>query len=100
MKFYLLGFNRLAYQFSKRGANRYFWLSSVLGDELTVTMGEYCVANAAAEAYSQWMVKKSPSLRIACQRLPLLATDQTASFQGTDNGDAVLMLNYSVTSPN
>jgi NAD(P)-dependent dehydrogenase (short-subunit alcohol dehydrogenase family) len=92
LDFYLLGFHRLIDHFSKRGANRYFWPSTVFLDELPATMGEYCVAKAAAEAYSGWVVKNRPCLRIACPRLPRLATDQTASISGTDYGDTALML--------
>ena len=69
-----------------------FGPSTVFLDELPDTLGEYCVAKAAAEVYSDWVVKNRPRLRIACPRLPRLATDQTASISVTDYGDMELML--------
>lgn len=92
MDFYLLGFHRLVDHFSKRGTNRYFCPSSVALDESPAAMGEYCVAKAAAEAYSDWVVRNRPHIRIAHPRLPRLATDQTASIAAADNGDTKLML--------
>ena len=86
------GFHRLIDHFSKPGANLYFWPSTVFLDKLPATMGEYCVAKTAAEAYSDWVVKNRPRLRIACPRLPRLATDQTASISVTDFGDMELMV--------
>lgn len=92
MDFYLLGFQQIVDHFSQRGAKRYFCPSSVALDELPATMGEYCVAKAAAEAYCAWVVKNKPEIRIAHPRLPRLSTDQTASIAAADNGDTALML--------
>lgn len=92
MDFYLLGFHRIIDHFSKRGANRYFCPSSVALDEKPATMGEYCVAKAAMEAYCEWLVKNRPGIKISHPRLPRLATDQTSSIAAADNGDTALML--------
>jgi hypothetical protein len=92
MDFYLQGFHRIVDHFSKRGVNRYFCPSSVALDEKPASMGEYCVAKAAMEAYCEWVVKNRPSITITHPRLPRLATDQTSSIAATDNGDTALML--------
>lgn len=92
MDFYLLGFHKLLDRYVQRGTRRFFCPSSVALDELPASMGEYCVAKAAVEAYCDWVSRNRPGVTISHPRLPRLATDQTASIAAADNGDTALML--------
>lgn len=92
MDFYMLGFHRIVDHFFKAGTSRYFYPSSIALDEQPASMGEYCIAKAAAEAYCEWMNKNKSGIKIMHPRLPRLSTDQTASIAEVQNGDPALML--------
>lgn len=64
---------------------RLFSPSSALVGNPPANMGEYAAAKCAAEALCTFLQKTRPGLRIWSDRLPRLATDQTASLLPVEN---------------
>jgi len=85
--YYVHGFYRVFASLYPRGTLRYFLPSSSAIDELPPDMGEYVAAKQAAEAAAKILEKSHRGVVIDQERLPRLATDQTMSLAGGDEGD-------------
>ncbi len=87
MKCYVTGFAEMVAALADGGLQGFFYPSSVALNELPTDMAEYCTAKAAGETLCQVLQKRYPSVRFMCERLPRLATDQTASLMPVKNAD-------------
>lgn len=85
--YYLRGLAQTVEALQSLGA-RHLWVfcpSSVAVDELPPNMGEYAAAKAACEVLCDFLQKTGKGLRFRTDRLPRMATDQTASLLPVDN---------------
>ncbi len=83
MQFYVHRFAALCQALDRRAQGRIvrvFYPSTVFVAERPKGMTEYAMAKAAAEVMIEDLGRSLASVRIACSRLPRLATDQTASL--------------------
>lgn len=87
MRCYVTGFSEMVAVLADGGLQGVFYPSSVALNELPTDMAEYCAAKAAGETLCQVLQKRYPKVRFMYERLPRLATDQTASPMPVQNAD-------------
>jgi acyl dehydratase len=92
MDFYFFSFKRILEYLVQKGCSRFYVPSTEAIETLPDKMGEYIVAKAAVEAYSSWVMKNQPAIKIYNARLPRLSTDQTSSIVPINATDNQLML--------
>jgi acyl dehydratase len=90
--YFVIAFSRIFAQLNALGTRNYFLPSSSAIDEMPPDMAEYVAAKAAAEHAAQILEKANKGVVIAQPRLPRLATDQTVTIAGSDDGDPVPVL--------
>lgn len=93
--FYVKGFIATATHFAPADTNQrqtLFYPSSVAIDEMPLNMGEYVAAKAAGEYACRFLQTSHKNLQIEIERLPRLATDQTASVLAVHNEDPLPIL--------
>jgi hypothetical protein len=80
-RIYVSAFSRLVLTLMKQLKRvTIFYPSTVFLDEMPREFAEYVAAKAAGEALCRHFERHNPALRVLIDRLPRLATDQTAGF--------------------
>ncbi len=90
--YFISAFNRIFVQLNAIGTRRFLLPSSSYIDEMPPAMAEYIAAKVAAEDAARILEKSNKGVAIAQPRLPRLATDQTATIAGSEDGDPVPVL--------
>ena len=78
--YYVFGFLDTFRIFRNAGVQHVYYPSTVFVDELPNNMGEYGAVKAAGEKLCEFLDLYHPDVSIVTDRLPRMATDQTASF--------------------
>lgn len=86
-KSYVSGFAEIVGILAAEGLKGVFYPSTIALDEMPTDMAEYCAAKAAGEMLCQILQKRHASIAFSYERLPRLATDQTASLIPVKNAD-------------
>jgi acyl dehydratase len=69
-----------------------FYPSTIFLDERPAGAAEYAAAKAAGETTCRFLPQLRPGLRVVCERLPMLRTDQTNTLRGPTAGDPAPVL--------
>jgi NADP-dependent 3-hydroxy acid dehydrogenase YdfG len=91
LNYYVEGFIRVVEKAMARaqGPLAVFYPSTVAIDEPAEELAEYMAAKAAGEAVCGYLSARNETLRIICERLPRLATDQTNSIVALPAADPI-----------
>jgi len=89
--YYVKGFLNCiqAAEYQKSSIIKVFYPSSIAVTEIPIDMGEYAAAKQAGETLCQFIGKYSKDLKVYYERLPRLATDQTATMIPVENKDPI-----------